>query len=155
MKRFRHYIINGSSKQEVFTPAPKTFDVYKNDESDSDDTNAANNETAIEEKANEVQKKLKMTPNENARKNDVDDVERVASSSSLNKDGNPQAEIPTTTGSRSDNQPPKKVPNPGTGPDPNKPKCRKAKDVRKERALKKLEAKGVFLFVLFFTFIFS
>ena len=36
-----------------------------------------------------------------------------------------------------------KVSKPSSGPDPTKPKCRKAKEVRRERALKKLAAKGI------------
>ena len=125
----------------MFTDAPRTFDVYKNEDSDDNDGDGrgANDEAAVEEKANELKKKLKMTPNDDVDKSDAGlKVEKSASAAQLEA----ETSEPTLSKVGPDVLSPKNVPKPGAGPDPNKPKCRKAKDLRKERALKKLAAKG-------------
>jgi arginine-tRNA-protein transferase len=131
MKHFRHYIINGSDKQQVFTPPPKTFSVYKNEDDDDDD-----DDENMDQKANEVEKKLKMNQDDGKRK------EEVSKESPTKMDVSDKSE-PGSSNQIADTSATKKVPRPGSGPDPSKPKCRKAKDVRRERALRKLEAKGI------------
>ena len=137
MKRFRHYIINGSDKKEIFTPPPKTFSVYKNEDDDDDDDEDDSDEN-MDMKANEVEKKLKMNPEHEKRKEEKEESSGGKMESEDSDKSKPGSSNPITDSATS-----KKIPKSGSGPDPNKPKCRKAKDVRRERFLLKHESEGI------------
>lgn len=124
IKRFRNYIIKGAEKKEVFTLPPKTFDVYETDGDSSDDT--------MDQKAFQVQKQLKM--NQTGEQNVASGTERVTSDIECEAG-------PSETCQQKIER--KKILKPSDGADPTKPKCRKAKEVRRERALQKLAAKGI------------
>ena len=155
MKRFRNYIVNdaGAQKKRNLTSLPPLpdselkYDSASDDSFESDD-NSDNKQMQLDnEKADEVESKLKMNEEANP-----DTESAITSKSVVNatKQGSSNDGIAKRINNNdfneashdvNDGKPTKLNIMPGQGPDPNKPPARKAKDVRKERALLKKQEK--------------
>jgi hypothetical protein len=70
IKRFRNYIIKGADSKELFTPPPVAFDAYESDGEGDIDSGSGDNDETMEQKANAVQKKLKMKQHGQGEKKD-------------------------------------------------------------------------------------
>ena len=156
MKRFRNYIINdaGANRKLALSELPPLPDSKlkvssydsESDESygsDEDNKTESNKQTQLDnQKADEVEKKLKMNQTENTDSNTSsilpmttqpsDNVTVQNDNAKCTVDGKPEGSDDVRDGKST-----KIDVKPGLGPDPNKPPARKAKDIRKERALLK------------------
>ena len=125
MKKFRNYIEKdaGGDKLKI-TPVPElSADVLRSLEDSDEDSNDSEEGDEMQKEVETAEKKLKFggAPNNL----------RASASSSSKEESRP---VPDEGGTQ------KKVPRPGAGPDPNKPRARKAKEIRLER--KKAKSRG-------------
>lgn len=153
MKRFRNYIVNDAGgirkkNSSDLPPLPDSklkYNSQSDDSYDSDDDNTTEDKQMQldNEKADEVKEKLKMTDDK------CTNVLHNVGNDSFGNTENP-TKIPTkdtinsyhkpgSTHDANDGMSTKHSIKPGLGPDPNKPPARKAKDIRRERALLKNE----------------
>jgi len=152
MKRFRNYIENdaGGIKKKCsddLPPLPNSKMRYnsQSDDSydDSDDENTSDKQMQLDnEKADEMEEKLQMTaavdPHsvQKVNNNSNNDMKTAVKTETTNIAINSSVNLGHDA---NDSKSTKSNIKPGIGPDPNKPPARKAKDIRKERALLKKE----------------
>lgn len=150
MKRFHNYIVNdtGGIKKKNSIELPPLSESklrynsqsYDSDDSDDDNTTEDKQMQLDNEKADEVEEKLKMTDDKcpnvayNVGNNSFSDTEIPTKNEMTSNDCKPGS-----THDANNDKTTKSSIKPGLGPDPNKPPARKAKDIRRERALLKAE----------------
>lgn len=153
LKKFRNYLLNdagGRRKKSHVIPdlPPKRRDPLYS--SDDDDTNEGSSNEDVDEdfeaeNADQAEKKTKYEKNTEQTSSPWHQASKVASS---NAGATGSAELEAASSPRpnqssvsQEKQQPlvksRRPPRPGLGPDPNKPKPRKAKDIKRERALMK------------------
>ena len=127
LKNFRNFIIQGSDPPKTNLPQLDSCE----DDSDSDDEGVGSDEKDMEvgmddnqAKAIDLEKKLKLDPSK-VQLETKNKSETVESESMSEPQGPSQAGVKA-----------------GLGADPSKPKAKKKKELRKERALAKLKAAG-------------
>jgi len=139
MKKFRTYIINGGDLPENDFPSSSTaIDINSGDESDefSDEEDAQNDEektdnkmdveNAEKAKAIDIETKLKLDPNVKVQVTTADEsIAKTTNCHDVMDSGSKDANVKR-----------------GIGPDPTKPKSKKKKELRKEKALAKMLAAG-------------
>jgi len=138
LKKFRNYIIKGGDLPKNDFPSSSTAkDLNSDDDSDeySDEEDIQDEEkadkmdveSAEQDKANDVEAKLKLDPNVKVQVNTEESLAKTTVSHDVMDSGSKD---------------PTRKPGKGIGPDPNKPKSKKKKELRKEKALAKLLAAG-------------
>jgi len=148
MKRFRNYIQNdtGAIKKKCFTDLPPLpdsklrYDSGSDASADSDD-NSENKQMQLDiDKADELEKKLKLNETKgNDLKKPSPVTSLISTENVSNHSDNAKSGIDFNLGASHDVKDGKSKMNikPSMGPDPNKPPARKSKDIRRERALMK------------------
>ena len=155
MKRFRNYIVNdaGSQKKKCLaelpplTDAKLRYDSASDNSFDSDGDDKQNQELQLnDEKATAIEQKLEMN---DLKSNDIQKGAENISSSSLDETSPSCHQDGPTNDSKTDlsqdvkdGKSTKNIRR-GLGPDPNKPPARKAKDIRREKALQKRKGNSI------------
>ncbi len=144
LKRFRNYVINGRKEQEEEGDKRQE---HKNSQENVQEEASASEATLADARMNKGEGKVKLKGSVKA-KTVATGKDSIAPGSSVaekadneSKDKAKKSKFDSET---TDSSPGKSSSNvrPGSGADPNKPKARKAKDIRRERAMRKRQEKG-------------
>jgi len=160
LKKFRQYVLNdsganGKKSHKIAELAPeKRNPLYSSDdnssEGESEECDGGQDDVEdfeAEENANQTEKKLRFdTTNEASLVGTRDKVDKPVQSpreeAKVWNDREASVEEARPVSNAVAERPKKGLPKPGSGPDPNKPKPRKAKEIRREKAAKKAAAAG-------------